>query len=76
MIKRLYVDNFKCLQKFELNLKDLNSAFLLGKNGSGKSTVFEVIEFFQKIGHGTTNLQELIDEESLRINKVNKTISL
>ena len=43
MIKRLYVDNFKCLQKFELNLKDLNSAFLLGKNGSGKSTLLHLI---------------------------------
>lgn len=76
MIKRIYVDNFKCLQQFELNLKDLNSAFLLGKNGSGKSTVFEVIEFFQKIGHGTTNLQDLIDEKSFSFSDVTKLISL
>ena len=76
MIKRLYVDNFKCLQKFELNLENLNSIFLLGKNGSGKSTVFEVIEFFQKIGQGNTNLVDLIDENSFIFNDVNKLISL
>ena len=76
MIKRLYVDNFKCLQKFELKLENLNSAFLLGKNGSGKSTIFEVIEFFQKIGQGNTNLLDLIDENSFSFSDVNKSIHL
>ncbi|MDD5372746.1 MAG: AAA family ATPase [Sulfurimonas sp.] len=64
MIKRLYAHNFKCLQNFELDFKNLNSVFLLGKNGSGKTTVFEVIEIFQKIGQGVTSLEELISIES------------
>ena len=45
MIKRLYVDNFKCLQKFELKLENLNSAFYLVKNGSGKSTILKLLSF-------------------------------
>jgi predicted ATPase len=64
MIKKLYVNNFKCLQNFELDLNNLNSIFLLGKNGSGKTTIFEVLEIFQKIGQGITSLQELISVES------------
>ncbi len=62
MLKRLYAHNFKCLQNFEIKLNDLNSAFLLGKNGSGKSTIFEVVEIFQKIGKGETLLKK--DDEN------------
>lgn len=64
MLKRLYVHNFKCLQNFEIQLNGLNSAFLLGKNGSGKSTIFEVLELFQKIGKGETSLKDMITESS------------
>jgi len=45
MLKRIYVDNFACLVNFELRLGGLN--LLLGANGSGKSTVFEVIRRLQ-----------------------------
>jgi len=64
MIRKLYVHNFKCLQNFELNIENLNSIFLLGKNGTGKTTVFEVIEIFQKIGQGRTALDELISSDA------------
>jgi len=37
MIKRLYVDNYKCLVNFDLKLDELS--LLLGLNGSGKSSV-------------------------------------
>ncbi len=64
MIKRLYAHNFKCLQNFELKLDGLNSVFLLGKNGSGKTTIFDVVEIFQQIGRGATSLKDLINETS------------
>lgn len=63
MLKRLYVHNFKCLQNFEFNTNMLHSLFLLGKNGSGKTTVLEVIEIFQRIGQGVTPIQDLIHNE-------------
>ena len=74
MLKRLYIHNFKCLQNFELTLNDLNSALLLGKNGSGKSTIFDVIEIFQKIGRGTTSLKDLFDESSFSFS--DRTLSI
>ena len=39
MLKRLCIDNFKCLDGFELKLD--GHALLMGANGSGKSTVIE-----------------------------------
>ncbi len=65
MLKRLYIHNFKCLQNFEFTIDKLNSIFLLGKNGSGKTTIFEVVEIFQKIGRGETFLKDMIDLHSL-----------
>lgn len=41
MLKRLYVNNFRCLVAFELKLDSF--AVLCGPNGSGKSSVFDVI---------------------------------
>ncbi len=41
MIKRLYVDNYKCLVNFDLKLDELS--LLLGPNGVGKSSVLDVM---------------------------------
>jgi len=42
MLKKLTVDNFRCLEEFEIEFGGLS--LLLGVNGAGKSTVFEVIQ--------------------------------
>jgi predicted ATPase len=55
MISRIYVDNFRCLTNFTLNLDSLN--LLLGANGSGKSSVLEVLRRLQRL----LNDQELVD---------------
>ena len=34
MMQRLYVHNFRCLENFELDVKDMPSALLIGKNGT------------------------------------------
>jgi predicted ATPase len=60
MIHRLYVHNFRCLENFELSLKGLSSALIIGKNGTGKTTVANVLEIFQKIGRGTNRVGELV----------------
>lgn len=41
MLERIYIDNYKCLVNFEYRPGKLQ--LLLGGNGSGKSTVFEVL---------------------------------
>ncbi len=46
MLKRIYINNFRCLVNFELKLDGLS--LFLGANASGKSTVFEVLIKLQK----------------------------
>ncbi|MEQ9359707.1 AAA family ATPase [Coleofasciculus chthonoplastes] len=43
MLKRIYIDNFRCLVNFEINFED-NISLFLGGNGSGKTTVFTALQ--------------------------------
>jgi len=43
MLRRIYIDNFRCLVNFEIKFED-NISLLLGGNGSGKTTVFTVLQ--------------------------------
>ena len=60
MLKRLYIHNFRCLENFELLMKDLPSALLIGKNGAGKSTVGIALEILQSIGRGINRVGHLV----------------
>lgn len=60
MIRRLYVHNFRCLENFELPIGGKPSTLLIGRNGSGKSTVGTVLELFQRIARGTNRVGQLV----------------
>ena len=45
MIKTLYIDNFKALNDFTIQFDYLNVLF--GRNGSGKSTVLQALDFIK-----------------------------
>ncbi|MEX0271282.1 AAA family ATPase [Leptolyngbyaceae cyanobacterium UHCC 1019] len=63
MLQRLYVHNFRCLENFELSLKSLSSALLIGKNGAGKSTITNALEVFQSIGRGINRVGQLVQSK-------------
>lgn len=57
MLKRIYIDNFRGLVNFELNVDSIN--LFLGGNGSGKSTVFEALRKIQTFISGDVKAQEI-----------------
>jgi predicted ATPase len=57
VLKRLYVDNFKCLVNFELSVGPIN--LLMGPNGAGKSTVFEILRKLQAFVGGDGKVEAL-----------------
>ncbi len=65
VIRRLYVHNFRCLENFELPISGLSSALLIGKNGSGKTTVGLALQILQKIARGTNRVGDLVRSEDL-----------
>ncbi len=63
MLKRLYVDNFRCLVDFELNFNSIN--LLLGDNGTGKSTVFDVLGKLQLLISNGDAVEEVFKQSDL-----------
>lgn len=63
VISRLYVHNFRCLENFDLPVAGRSSTLLIGKNGSGKSTVRSALEVLQKIGRGTNRVGALVTRD-------------
>ncbi|MEJ6481317.1 AAA family ATPase [Nostoc punctiforme UO1] len=55
MLKRIYIDNFRCLVNFEMKLGSIN--LFLGGNGAGKSTVFEVLRKIQTFVRGDSKVE-------------------
>jgi predicted ATPase len=60
MLTRLYCDNYKCLVNFEFRPQPLQ--LLMGRNGSGKSTVFEVLELLGAFARGEPCRGEACEE--------------
>lgn len=53
MLKRFYINNFKSLVDFDIELSAFNC--LIGLNGSGKSTLLQAIDYASSLMTGTVN---------------------
>jgi len=65
VIRRLYVNNFRCLENFELPISGRSSALLIGKNGAGKTTVSLALQILQKIAQDTNRVGDLVKPKDL-----------
>jgi ABC-type cobalamin/Fe3+-siderophores transport system ATPase subunit len=65
VIRRLYVHNFRCLENFELPIAGQPSVLLIGKNGTGKTTVGLALEILQRIARGTNRVGDLVKPKDL-----------
>jgi len=65
MLKRLYVDNYRCLVNFQLDFQELT--LLVGPNGSGKSSVLDVLFALRQLlsGVGKVTDPDLFSARSL-----------
>lgn len=63
MIQRLYAHNFRCLENFELTIKEMPSTLLIGRNGTGKSTIGFALEILQSVGRGVNRVGALVQSK-------------
>jgi predicted ATPase len=56
MLKRLYVDNYKCLVNFEVHLSELT--LLLGPNGVGKSSILDIVFALRQLLGGVAKITD------------------
>jgi len=64
VIRRFYVHNFRCLENFDLVLRE-PSVLLIGKNGSGKTTIGLALEILQRIARGTNRVGQLVKPKDI-----------
>ena len=60
MLERIRIKNFRCFSEFELDLTGLNSCVILGRNGSGKTTIASVIQILQNMAWKTSRVGDLL----------------
>jgi ABC-type cobalamin/Fe3+-siderophores transport system ATPase subunit len=70
VIRRLYIHNFRCLENFELPISGHSSVLLIGKNGSGKTTVGLALEILQRIARGTNRVNELVKPKDFTAGRI------
>lgn len=63
MLDRIYIDNYKCCVNLEVKFNSIN--LLLGDNGTGKSTVFEVLRKIQELVSWSREVSELFSIEDI-----------
>jgi predicted ATPase len=56
MLTRLYIDNFRCLVKFEY--RPARRQLILGRNGSGKTTLLDALFFLRQFASRGDNLDK------------------
>ncbi|MDX2037276.1 MAG: AAA family ATPase [Isosphaeraceae bacterium] len=76
MIERLDAHNFRCLENFSLDLVGRPSALIIGKNGSGKSSVLNCFRIFQRIGRGSGRIRELISASDFAQHRLDRPMRL
>lgn len=54
MLKRIYIDNYKCFVNFELRLDELT--LLVGQNGAGKTGVLDAVFALRRLLEGTSRV--------------------
>src|SRR4051812_15192584 len=76
MITRPYVHNYRCLENFELPISGISSSLLIGRNGTGKSTIASALEIFQQIGRGQNRVGKLVSPADFARGQTNLPIRL
>ena len=69
MISKIYIDNYKCFTNFELSFSHINVIF--GKNGVGKSSIFELLEKIRLLISGLAKTDIFLPMETTRWDRRN-----
>lgn len=63
MLRRLYVNHFRCLVNFEVKFGSLH--LIMGANGCGKSTVFDIVDRIRRFVTNGAKVTEVFPPEDL-----------
>lgn len=62
-ISKIKIENFKTISRLQLKLEENGIICLLGKNGAGKTTVINAINYLYKIAEEPYKIEQVIDKK-------------
>ena len=66
MIQRIYIHNYRCFENFDLTIgAGTSSVLVIGKNGSGKSSLIDALRMIQSIARGDNRIRQFLKKEDL-----------
>ncbi len=65
MIRRIYAHNFRRFQNTEVDLADRRHVLFVGRNGSGKSSLLDILQSFRMLAYGRNRADEFIPRRSV-----------
>lgn len=63
MLKKIYIDNYRCFSNFEIDFSDIT--LLLGINGSGKTSIIDVLYGIRRLIIDKSTLNDVFSPEDL-----------
>jgi energy-coupling factor transporter ATP-binding protein EcfA2 len=63
MIRRIYINNYRCFENLDLSFQAKPSVLLIGRNGAGKSSFGNALRILQSIGRGINRVGKLIGSD-------------
>lgn len=73
MFQKIYIHNYKCFQNFEFDSSISKTLLLLGKNGSGKSSLLKCLTIIRDISKGENSFDRLFSIDDF--NDISKPIT-
>ena len=74
MIRRIYINNYRCFENLEINLRGKASVLLIGKNGVGKSSLGNALSILQSIGRGINRVGGLVKADDYGLSRADSPI--
>jgi len=65
MVRRVYAHNFRCFQNTEMDIADRRHVLLVGRNGSGKSSLLDIVQSFRLLAFGRNQADEFLPDRSV-----------
>jgi len=65
MLKKLYINNYRCLVNFEIEFDDMT--LLLGTNGTGKTSIFDILHKIRQLIIENKKAGELFTSDDLTV---------
>ena len=77
MIQRIYIHNYRCFENFDLTIgAGTSSVLVIGKNGSGKSSLIDALRMIQSIARGDNRIPQFLKKEDFTFDRLDVPIRI